>query len=296
MNNINLYNNCGKYVTTDRKHYIDIDLSGVNQHCNGYTTYVDVSTFDNSPTIVDIEDKHTINIKIEQAASNPLIKDLAESINDNAQSIVTINKDLTNVNNNIQAIDKRVDELDEYTHLITNDIHTIVADEVKQELINVDLMTGSEIKSYVDEAIVSVDVTEQLKDYALKTYVDEAIQSVDVTEQLQDYALKTYVDEAVQSVDVTEQLADYALKSYVDEKIAEIDITDQLEDFVDASTFEESEMATAQLFAIINDDLVYKQDKAEMMIYSQLSYVDKQDNAIRHYAEKTYLPIKDYEE
>lgn len=253
MNNINLYNNCGKYVTTDRKHYIDIDLSGTNQHRNGYTTYVDVSTFDNSPTIVDIEDKHTINIKIEQAASNPLIKDLAESINENAQSIVTLNKDLTNVNNNVQEINKRVEELDEYTHHITNDIHTIVADEVKQELINVDLMTGSEIKSYVDEAIEAVDVTEQLADYALKTYVDEKISEIEVPGGGQ-------------------------------------------QEGIDASTFEESEMATAQLFAIINDDLIYKQDKAEMMIYSQLSYVDSQDNAIRKYAEKTYLPIKDYEE
>ena len=67
--------------------------------------------------------------------------------------------------------------------------------------------TPKTVQEYVDTAVASVDVTEQLEDYAKKTYVDEAIASVDVTKQLEDYAKKEYVDEAVSNVQV--DLTDY---------------------------------------------------------------------------------------
>ena len=68
------------------------------------------------------------------------------------------------------------------------------------------LITEKIVSKNPFELIESPKVEKSLPRFLYK----EEIEKIDVTEQLKDYALKTYVDEAVASVDVSSQLVDYA--------------------------------------------------------------------------------------
>ena len=104
------------------------------------------------------------------------------------------------------------------------------ADDAEQSVANA--LIGYATEDYVDKAVDSVDVTEQLKDYALTSYVDEQIESIDVSEQLKNYALaedvytKTDADAKVAAT-----LVDYAKMQDVADAIAEADISDKLNDY-----------------------------------------------------------------
>lgn len=243
-----------------------------------YTTYCEDASTEPETTVI-IKDKHNINIKIEQSAANPFLSEMEKNISANVDNLAALQSDfeehvqsniqdftdvrseltnvntqLTNVNINVQTNEKNITELSDYVKDFENSVTEKVDDEVSKSLQNKDLMTGAEVKNYVDEA--------------------------------------------VEQVDVTEQLSSYATKIYVDEKIGEIDVTEQLADYVDASRFEDSEMATAQMFAVLNKDLLYKADKSEFMMYSTLDYVDKQDKIIYNYIDNKsakLLQISDYE-
>jgi hypothetical protein len=100
------------------------------------------------------------------------------------------------------------------------------------------------VVAYVDAAIDSVDVTEQLKDYALKSEVPTVPKKVSEFENdagyltehqsLEDYALKTdipsveglatevYVQEEIAKVDVSDQLVDYAKTEDVNATISAV--------------------------------------------------------------------------
>ena len=124
------------------------------------------------------------------------------------------------------------------------------------------VLEGYATTTYVDEAVAGVDVTEQLKDYALKSEIPTNVSAFEndagyLTEHqsLEAYALKTdipsleglatetYVKEEIAKVDVSEQLVDYALKSelpsieglvtetYVQEAVAAVDVSGQLKDY-----------------------------------------------------------------
>ena len=104
-------------------------------------------------------------------------------------------------------------------------------------------------KSYVDDAIDKVDLSDKLQDYALKSEIPVNVSELEndvgyLTEHqsLDAYALKTdvpsieglatetYVDEAVRAVDVSDQLKDYAksadvyTKSEIDEAISNVEV------------------------------------------------------------------------
>lgn len=124
-------------------------------------------------------------------------------------------------------------------------------------------MDGKTVKEYVDNAVDSVDVSEQLASYALKTdlnglatenYVDDAVAAVDVSDQLQDY-MKTELANAT-----------FATPDMVDEKIAGMDLDSKLTSY-------------------------YKKDET----YSQEEINSKFDNVsvdLSGYATETYVDSK----
>ena len=108
-------------------------------------------------------------------------------------------------------------------------------------------LAGLATEQYVKDAVAKVDVSEQLKDYALKTELPTVPTNVSeftndagyLTEHqsLDDYALKTeipsidglatedYVKNAVAAVDVSEQLKGYAKSTEVDAKVNELKVS-----------------------------------------------------------------------
>ena len=102
-------------------------------------------------------------------------------------------------------------------------------------------------KSYVDELVKSVDVTEQLAsyikttdiekemneqlsdfldNYATKDYVTDAVEAADISEKLDDYYKKTETDEKI-----TSSLESYATKDYVTNAVEAADISEKLNDY-----------------------------------------------------------------
>ena len=145
-------------------------------------------------------------------------------------------------------------------------------------------LTGYATEKYVDDAVAGVDVTEQLKEYALKSEIPTVPTKVSEFENdagyltehqnLDDYALKAeiptnvselandagyltehqsleglateaYVQDEIKKIDVTEQLGDYALKTYVDEQVASVDVSSQLVDYAkSADVYTKTEVDT----------------------------------------------------
>ena len=101
-------------------------------------------------------------------------------------------------------------------------------------------------------------VNEVLGDYATKTYVDDAVAGVDVTEQLESYAKTEDVNSAVLGInnnlqnnyytktETNDILEGYATKENVSEAIAEADISDKLNDYYTKSeTYNKGEVDAA---------------------------------------------------
>ena len=101
-------------------------------------------------------------------------------------------------------------------------------------------------KEYVDQAIESVDVTDQLENYATLSYVDIAIAGIDVTDQLENYVTTEHLTENYSTTEsiaenyyskteadqkVTDTLVDYATKEDVNTAITEADISGKLNDY-----------------------------------------------------------------
>lgn len=86
-------------------------------------------------------------------------------------------------------------------------------------------------KSYVDEAVAGVDVTEQLVNYATKEYVGQEIAKIEIP-SIEGLASEEYVDDAIEGLSAVYQpkgnyltehqsLADYAKSADVTEEISE---------------------------------------------------------------------------
>ena len=86
------------------------------------------------------------------------------------------------------------------------------------------------VVQYIDDAVDSVDISDQLGELDGKTvaqYVDDAVAAIDVSDELGNLVdsegnkltVEEYVQQEVASVDVTEQLADYAKSSDVYTKV-----------------------------------------------------------------------------
>ena len=121
-----------------------------------------------------------------------------------------------------------------------------------------------------------------LGDYATTTYVDEAVASVDVTEQLKDYAKTEDVNSTVLGINnnlqnnyytkagTDEILESYATKEYVGESIAEADISDKLNDYYKKTeTYSQTEI----------DDKV-NNVKVDLTGYATETYVDNKVSPI----------------
>ena len=95
-----------------------------------------------------------------------------------------------------------------------------------------DLGESASVVDYVDAAVYSVDVSEQLKDYALKSEIPTVPENVSafindagyLTEHqsLEGYATEAYVQESVAAIDVSEQLTAYAKTEDVNTSISEV--------------------------------------------------------------------------
>ena len=135
-----------------------------------------------------------------------------------------------------------------------------------------------EAREYADHAFVAATaaVNAVLVDYATTDYVDEAVASIDVTEQLNDYAKSEDVNSAIVGVnnnlqnnyytktETNETLGSYATKDYVGEAIAEADISDKLNDYYTKSeTYSQTE---------INDKV--NNVKVDLTGYATETYVD----------------------
>ena len=108
---------------------------------------------------------------------------------------------------------------------------------------------ADEAQQYAESAYSSAEnaVNLALKDYATTAYVDEAVAGVDVSGQLKDYALVENVYSKTDSdAKLAATLEDYATKQNVTDAIAEADISDKLNDYyTKEETYSKSEVDTA---------------------------------------------------
>ena len=138
---------------------------------------------------------------------------------------------------------------DTWLQELITDIAKSVADEIKNVSVGEQVAeakkAATEAEGYAEEsrqyannassaAIKAVESV--LDDYATKDYVDEAIESIDVTEQLANYVLTEHLETNYYTKTDTEQrvaniLEDYATKDDVSTAITEADITSKLENY-----------------------------------------------------------------
>ena len=122
-------------------------------------------------------------------------------------------------------------------------------DEVKTVENKIPSLEGLATKTYVDEKVKTVDVSEQLKDYAKKTEIPTVPTNVSAFENdagyltehqnLDAYATKEYVGAEIEKIDVSDQLKDYA-------KIADVTSkTDALSSSIEKNTTNISSLSTA---------------------------------------------------
>lgn len=126
---------------------------------------------------------------------------------------------------------------DEVQTAIDNTIDGVVDEAISAELVNYYTKAETYDRNAIDTKIEAVKPV----GYATIDYVDEQIESIDVTEQLGDYALKT---------DVTQMIAanpqDFATNQDVADAIAAEDITSKLGNYYTKSeTYSKSEVDTA---------------------------------------------------
>ena len=154
--------------------------------------------------------------------------------------------------------------------LVTN-IAEKIADEIKDVAVGEQVAAAenaaesakqyaSEAEQYANDASSAATdaVNLVLESYATTDYVDEVVASVDVSEQLKDYAKTEDVNSAVlginnnlqnnyhTKIETAEILEGYATKDNVSEAIAEADISDKLNDYYTKSeTYNKEEVDTA---------------------------------------------------
>ena len=138
---------------------------------------------------------------------------------------------------------------DSWIQELVTDVAKEIADEIKNVSVGEQVETA---KGYADDAEQSADIAKQyaenaastatevvntaLENYATKTYVDETVAGVDVTEQLQDYVKTSDLEANYYNKTETEQrmssvLEDYATKEDVSEAIEKADISEKLNDY-----------------------------------------------------------------
>ena len=142
---------------------------------------------------------------------------------------------------------------------LVTDIAEKIADEIKDvavgEQVKAAQTAADTAKQYseiaeqyaIDASAAAVEaVNAVVKDYATQKYVDDAIASVDVTEQLTDYAKISDLENNYYTKTDTVQLIDnkgYATTGYVDSAIADADISSKLNDYYTKSeTYNKSEI------------------------------------------------------
>lgn len=111
----------------------------------------------------------------------------------------------------------------------------VAADNAEQTVNNA--LVGYATEEFVNTAVAGVDVSDQLKNYALKEEVPTKVSVLEndagylTASNIEGLATETYVQEEIAKIDVTEQLNDYALKTYVDDAVAAVDVSSQLVDY-----------------------------------------------------------------
>ena len=174
-----------------------------------------------------------------------IVKNVASAV---ADQIKDVQVDLSNyytktetenyVNQKIASVDvsdqlvnyAKKSELPTKTSQLTNDSgyltehqdisNLATKDEVKTVEDKIPSIDGLATEGYVDEKVASVDVSEQLKDYAKKDEIPIVPTNISSFtndagyltkhQSLNDYATKTYVGDEIKKVDVSDQLKDYA--------------------------------------------------------------------------------------
>lgn len=98
-------------------------------------------------------------------------------------------------------------------------------------------------KKYVQDAVDAIDVTDQLKSYALISDVDKKIGDLGDAS-----TVVKYVQDAVEAVDISDQLGDLSdktVKQYVDDAVAAVDVSEQLKDYAkSADVYTKTEIDT----------------------------------------------------
>ena len=136
--------------------------------------------------------------------------------------------------------------------LVTN-IAEKIADEIKNVSVGDQVKAAEKAAQRAETAADSAEATVEnaLVGYATEKYVDDAIASVDVTEQLLDYAKIEYVTENYYTTEETDAvvvsaLEPYATKQNVADAIEAADISSKLENYyTKEETYNKSEIDTA---------------------------------------------------
>ncbi len=173
------------------------------------------------------------------------------------------NKDL-NVLESLCDCEDVVNNIDDtWMQELVTDVAEKVADEIKNVAVGEQVAAAenaaTEAKEFAEDAqksaetaasVANTAVTTALKDYAKTEYVDEAIASVDVSEQLQSYVKTSDLQENYYNKTETEQrvstvLENYATKNDVANAITEADISEKLNDYYKKSeTYSSAEIDT----------------------------------------------------
>ena len=154
---------------------------------------------------------------------------------------------------------------DTWLQELITDVAEKVADEIKNVAVG-EQVTAAEnaatqaeqsaesAKQYAENAssAATTAVNTALRDYATKTYVDESVAGVDVSEQLKNYVQTSDLEENYYTKTDTTQLINssieekgYATTSYVDSAVAEADISGKLNEYYKKSeTYSQSEIDT----------------------------------------------------
>ena len=170
-------------------------------------------------SLCDCED--TVN-NIDDTWMQELITDIAEKVADEIKDVA--------VGEQVDAAEKAADEAERYAESAR-----LYAEESSFAATNVvnTALENYTTKQYVDEAIASVDVTDQLEDYVktldlIENYYDKSSteQVIKDTVVSEGFATETYVDEAIASADLDSyyKKEETYSRSEVDEKLDNINL------------------------------------------------------------------------
>ena len=144
---------------------------------------------------------------------------------------------------------------------VNNTVGTVVEEQIAEKLENYYTKVETYNREEIDTAIAAV----KPDGYATIEYVDEQIQSIDVTEQLGDYALKTDV-----SAMIAANPQDFATKQEVADAIAAEDITTKLGNYyTKEETYSKSEV-----------DEKVSNVTVDLTGYATETYVDNETSAL----------------